>query len=406
MPGGVLDAALVVLGLPRRHLAVAVAVAGDGRVVLAGVLPAVAGSGTAVVELGDTRQAEHTVSGAVGLGKDGEQVLLVGERRCQQGVHHLTGAIFAGGIGEVGGRLGGLAMVVLHLGQTVALGVPGVGGLEVLLAAQVVLVQFDQLVPGVVAVNGGLVVGVLLVDDVAVGVELEPGEPAIQVGQLHHLILGVVPVIRLGPVGVLDGDGVAHVVVNIVDVPVVVVVDVEEPVQKVVLEGGLPHPVHHADEVAGAIVEVGCFFPVGVAGLGDQVHRAVLVLGDIPVLVGLLDEIAVAVVDQHLAVPGGVDLGLHQAPVVIGVQGLLDLVHLMNLVDAPQRHLGKPVHGIVLEEAAVALAVDGFDDIPVAVQFVTGANAVAVGDANDAAILIIVESLGPVKGVGLADDAV
>ena len=78
----------------------------------------------------------------------------------------------------------------------------------------------------------------------------------------------------------------------------------------------------------------------------------------------------------------------------------------MDLVDAPQLHLGQAVHGIVLEEAAVALAVDGFDDIPVAVQFVTGANAVAVGDANDAAILIIVESLGPVKGVGLADDAV
>ena len=51
-----------------------------------------------------------------------------------------------------------------------------------------------------------------LVDDIPVGVELEPGEPAIQVGQLHHLVLGVVPVIRLGPVGILDGDGVAHVV--------------------------------------------------------------------------------------------------------------------------------------------------------------------------------------------------
>ena len=146
MPGGILDAALVVLGLPRRYLAVSVAVAGDGSVVLAGVLPTVAGSGAAVVtvvgDLRDTRQAEHTVSGAVGLGKDREQVLLVGERRRQQSVHHLTGAAFTGGVGEVGGGLGGLAMVVLHLGQTVALGIPGVGGLEVLLAAQVVLVQF------------------------------------------------------------------------------------------------------------------------------------------------------------------------------------------------------------------------------------------------------------------------
>ena len=135
MPGGILDAALVVLGLPRRYLAVSVAVAGDGSVVLAGVLPTVAGSGAAFVELGDTRQAEHTVSGAVGLGKDREQVLLVGERRRQQSVHHLTGAAFAGGIGEVRGGLGGLAVVVLHLGQTVPLGVPGVGGLEVFLSA-------------------------------------------------------------------------------------------------------------------------------------------------------------------------------------------------------------------------------------------------------------------------------
>ena len=245
------------------------------------------------------------------------------------------------------------------------------------------------MVPGVVAVNGGLVVGVLLVDDVAVGVELEPGEPAIQVGQLHHLVLGVVPIIRLGPVGVLDGDGVAHVVVDIVDVPVVVVVDIEEPVQKVVLEGGLPHPVHHADEVAGAIVEVGGLLAVGIAGLGDQVYRAVLVVGDIPVLVGLLDEVAVAVVDQRLAVPGCVDLGLHQAPVVVGVQRLLDLVHLVDLVDAPQLHLGEAVHGIVLKEAAVALAIYRFDDVAVSVKDIAGTDAVAVGNTDDAAILII-----------------
>jgi len=185
-----------------------------------------------------------------------------------------------------------------------------------------------------------------------------------------------------------------------------VVVDVEEPVQKVVLKGGLPHPIHHADEVASAIVEVGCFFPVGVAGLGDQIHRAVLVLGDIPVLIGLLDEIAVAVVDQRLAVPGGVDLGLDQATVVVGVQRLLYLVHLVDLVDAPQLHLGEAIHLVVLKEAAVALAVYRFDDIAVPVKDIAGTDAVAVGNAHDAAILIIVECFGPVKGVGLADDAV
>ena len=64
--------------------------------------------------------------------------------RRQQGVHHLAGAAFAGGVGEVGGGLGGLVVVVLHLGQAVALGVLGVGGLEVLLAPQVVLVQLDD----------------------------------------------------------------------------------------------------------------------------------------------------------------------------------------------------------------------------------------------------------------------
>ena len=140
MPGRILDSALVVLGLPRRHLAVPVSVAGDRCVVLAGVLPAVAGSGAAVIELGDTRQAEHTVSGAAGirLCKDREQILLVGQSRCQQGVHHLTGAAGTGSIGEIAGkssRFAGLSMVVLHLGQTVPLGIPGVGGLEVLLSA-------------------------------------------------------------------------------------------------------------------------------------------------------------------------------------------------------------------------------------------------------------------------------
>ncbi len=184
------------------------------------------------------------------------------------------------------------------------------------------------------------------------------------------------------------------------------VVDVEEPVQKVVLEGGLPHPIHHADEVAGAIVEVGCFFPVGVAGLAHQIDRRILVLGDIPVLVGLLDEIAVAVVDQRLAVPGGVDLGLDQATVVVGVQRLLDLVHLVDLVDAPQLHLGEAIHLVILEEAAVALAIYRFDDVAVPVKDIAGTDTVAVGNTDDAAILIIVECLGPVKGGGLADDAV
>ena len=354
-------------------------------------------------------QGEHTLCGVVVVCKEGEQIRLVGQSRRQQRVHHLTGSAAAGSVRGIAGQHGGfpgLAVVVLHLGEAVALGVPGVGGLEVLLAAQVVLVQLDELVPGVVAVNSSLVVGVFLVDDIPVGVELEPGEAAVQIRQFHHLIFRVIPVIRLGPVGILDGDGVAHIVIDIVDIPVVVVIDIEQAVQKVVLKGGLAHPVHHTDQIAGAVVEIGGGLAVGVAGLAHQIDGAVFILGDIPVLVGFLDEIAVAVVDQRLTVSGGVDLGLHQATVVIGVQGLLDLVHLMNLVDAPQRHLGKPVHLVILEEAAVALAVDGFDDIPVAVQFVTGANAVAVGDANDAAILIIVESLGPVKGVGLADDAV
>ena len=40
--------------------------------------------------------------------------------------------------------------------------------------------------------------------------------------------------------------------------------------------------------------------------------------------------------------------------------GNQDLVHLVDLVDAPQLHLGEAVHGIVLKEAAVALPVDGF----------------------------------------------
>ena len=97
------------------------------------------------------------------------------------------------------------------------------------------------------------------------------------------------------------------------------VVDIEQPVQKVVLEGGLTNPVHHPDEIPGAIVEIGGGLSVGVAGLGDQVHRAVLVVGDIPVLVGLLDQIAVAIVDQGFTIPGGVDFGLHQAPMVVGV---------------------------------------------------------------------------------------
>ena len=99
-----------------------------------------------------------------------------------------------------GCRVPALPVIVLHLGQAVALGVPAVGGLVQLLAAQVVLVHLDDLVTDIIAVVRALVVGVLLINLVAVGIILEQGDATVKILHLDDLVLGVVPVIHLAAV--------------------------------------------------------------------------------------------------------------------------------------------------------------------------------------------------------------
>lgn len=93
-------------------------------------------------------------------------------------------------------------MVVLHLAQAVALGVPDVGRLVQLFSAQAVLIQLDDLVADIVAVPSGLVVGVLFVDLVTVGVVLVQSDTAVKILHLDDLDIGVIPVVRLAAVRV------------------------------------------------------------------------------------------------------------------------------------------------------------------------------------------------------------
>ena len=104
-----------------------------------------------------------------------------------------------------------------------------------------------------------------------------------------------------------------------------------------------------------------------------------------------MDQVAVAVIDEHLSVSLGVDLGLYQAPVVVGVEGLLILVHLVGLVYPVDTNLGQAVHGIVGERAAGSGCVYTLNDVSVAVQYVLRGVAVAVLDCGDPAVLVVGE---------------
>lgn len=103
---------------------------------------------------------------------------------------------------QPGRRVGAPAVVVLHLAQAVALGVPDVGRLVQLFSAQAVLIQLDDLVADIVAVPSGLVVGVLFVDLVTVGVVLVQSDTAVKILHLDDLDIGVIPVVRLAAVRV------------------------------------------------------------------------------------------------------------------------------------------------------------------------------------------------------------
>ena len=103
-----------------------------------------------------------------------------------------------------------------------------------------------------------------------------------------------------------------------------------DSVQKIAAEACLSVPVFHLDQFASAIVEIGCTLGIVVVDCIDQVDRAVAVFGDIAILICLADQVAVLIIYEYFSVAFCIDLGFYQSAIVIGIEGILPLIYLMD----------------------------------------------------------------------------
>ena len=106
--------------------------------------------------------------------------------------------------------------------------------------------------------------------------------------------------------------------------------DFGDPVQQIAAEAGLSVPIFHFDQFASAIVEIGCTLGIVVVDCIDQVDRAVAVFGNIAILICLADQVAVLIIYEYFSVAFCIDLGFYQSTIVIGIEGILPLIYLMD----------------------------------------------------------------------------
>ena len=91
---------------------------------------------------------------------------------------------------------------------------------------------------------------------------------------------------------------------------------------------------------------------------------------------------------------------------VIGVQGILPLVHVMGFIDPVHGDLRQAVHGVILVPALGPCRVGDGDDVAVPVQGIAGRVPVPVGDGYDLPVLVITEVFRVPLRVGLRYRAV
>ena len=179
-----------------------------------------------------------------------------------------------------------------------------------------------------------------------------------------------------------------------------------DAVQKVAAEAGLSVPIFHFDQFASAIVEIGCTPGIVVVDCIDQVDRAVAVFGNIAILICLADQVAVLIIDKYFSVAFCIDLGFYQSTIVIGIEGILPLIYLMDGIYPVHGDPGKSVHRIISIMTLGSGCIRYGNDISIAIHGVPGGIAVPVGYRCDLAVLIIAEGLGIAFRVGLGYRAV
>ena len=173
--------------------------------------------------------------------------------------------------------------------QAIAHGVIGVVGLIERIAPAPELVHFDQLVALVVIVMGRFVVRILPADFIAVGIVGIGRRVAGEILHLGDMVFSVIPVVYLRAVRVADADLIACRIVGILNYHSVMIGNLGDPVQQIHGDGGLTVPVVHLDQIAGAVIQEGHGLAAVIVDLAHQIDGAVRILGDIAVLVCLLD---------------------------------------------------------------------------------------------------------------------
>ena len=167
-----------------------------------------------------------------------------------------------------------------------------------------------------------------------------------------------------------------------------------DPVQQIAAEAGLSIPIFHLDQLAGAIVEIGCTLGIIVVDCIDQVDRAVAVFGNIAIFICLADQIAVLIIYKYFSITFGIDLGFHQSTVVVSIKGILPLIYLMDGIDPVHGDLGEPVHRIIFIVALGSGCIRYGDDISIAIQGILGGVAVPVSYRCDLTVFVIAKGLG------------
>ena len=179
-----------------------------------------------------------------------------------------------------------------------------------------------------------------------------------------------------------------------------------DPVQKIAAEAGLAIPIFHLDQLTRAIVEIGCILGIVVVDCIDQVDRAVVVFGNIAIFICLADQVAVLIIYEYFSVAFCIDLGFHQSTVIIGIEGILPLIYLMDGIYPVHGDLGKPVHGIICIVAFGSGCIRYGNNISITIQGVLRGIAVPVSYRCDLAVFIVTKRLGIAFRVSLGYRAV
>ena len=168
---------------------------------------------------------------------------------------------------------------------------------------------------------------ILFVDLIAVGIILEQGDATVKILHLDDLVLGIVPVIHLAAVRVALAGLVTHGVPAILHGAALMIGDGGNTIQQVHGDGGGSVPVIHLDQVASAVIQVVGHLTISIPNLADQVDGAVIVFGHITVFISLGNQVAIAVIDEDLAVALGVDFCGHEAAMIISNVGVDESYH-------------------------------------------------------------------------------